>query len=210
MTDFRAAALGAGLLLALGACATRPADVQAPPATYAAVDAPFDASASHEMVEAEILWYGEVTALSVAERQVTVRGQDGQSRVVAVDEDVAHLDQLQVGDEVEVFYHRSMVFDMQPAGSGAPGAWIWQDEDHAPEPDRPGMIEQEVVTVLSPVVAVDPVAHTLSVRSPDGQVDVLDVVRPEHRAALPQLAVGDMLRVQFRKLLTVRVVGSDD
>lgn len=193
------------LLLPLGACAS--ADQQtagAMPAEQA--DSGARAPAAEErLVEAEIAWQGRVLAVDAAERLVTVREADGRQRTFRIDPEVGRLDRVQPGDMVEVFYRRSLVFDMQPAGSAEPGAYIWEDEQH-PDPERPGVIDREVVVVLSPLVAVDTEASTISVSGPRGGVHVLDVDEPRHREALPRLRVGDMLRIQFRRVLAVRVV----
>lgn len=185
--------LAISLLLPLGACAGT---------------GPQPAATREQVVEAEVAWEGTVTAVDASERLVTLRDPDGQERTLRVDEQVQRLEQMQAGDRVEVYYRRSLVFDMQPEGSAEPGAYIWQDEQH-PDPDRPGVVDREVVVVLSPLVAVDTAANTLSVRSPDGSIHVLDVEEPRHREALPRLKVGDLLRIQFHRLLAVRVLPED-
>lgn len=210
MTSFHAPVFAMLVLCASAAgttaCAAPAVQAQESPAATASSAGQ---GAQEELVEADVLWLGAVADIDLDDRRVTIRGDSGEERVVEVEDDVERLDRLRVGDQVEVYYHRSIVFDMQPAGSGEPGAYIQERKDHAPDPARPGVIEQEVVTVLSPLVAVDVEGSTISVRSPDGQVDVLDVVVPEHRAALPRLNVGDLLRIEFRRLLTVRVSGED-
>lgn len=195
------------LLLPLGACAGPAPERQSGPAAVAET-AGAPAPAQERVVEAEIAWEGTVTEVDSEARLLTVRDADGEQRTVRVDEQVQRLEQMQAGDRVEVYYRRSLVFDMQPEGSAEPGAYIWQDEQH-PDPDRPGVVDREVVVVLSPLVAIDTEANTLSVRAPDGSVHVLDVEQPGHRAALADLEVGDLLRIQFRKLLAVRVVPED-
>lgn len=161
-------------------------------------------SAQEQVVEAEVAWEGEVTALDPAQRLITLRGGDGQVRTLRVDDEVQRLDRIRVGDRVEAYYRRSLVFDMQPAGSAEPGAYIWQDAQH-PDPEMPGVIDRELVVVLAPLLAVDLEANTISIRSPNGSTQVLEVEQPRHRAALPGLQTGDLLRIQFRKLLAVRV-----
>lgn len=187
------------LLLPLGACASTAQEGQPAP------DAAQVPAAGERMVEAEVAWQGRVTDVDAGARLVTLREADGRERTFRIDPEVQRLDQVRVGDMVEVFYQRSLVFDMTPAGSAEPGAYIWQDEQH-PDPERPGVVDREVVTVLAPLVAVDAGAGTISVRGPRGAVRVLEVEEPRHRAALSGLEAGDMLRIQFRRLLAVRLV----
>lgn len=196
MKPFRLASpvFAIGLLLPLAACAGTGGQPQQQPA-----------AAQEQVVEAEVAWQGTVTAVDADERLLTLRDSEGQVRTVRVDEQVQRLERMQPGDRVEVYYRRSLVFDMQPAGSAEPGAYIWEDEQH-PDPERPGVVDREVVVVLAPLVAVDAAANTISVRAPNGSVHVLDVEEPRHREALSRLSVGDLLRIQFRRLLAVRVV----
>lgn len=158
-----------------------------------------------QVVEAEVAWEGTVTALDVDSRLVSVRDAAGEERTLRIDEQVQRLETMQVGDRVQVYYRRALVFDMQPAGSAEPGAYIWEDQQH-PDPARPGVVDREVVVVLAPLVAIDTEANTVSVRSPNGTVHVLDVEEQKHRDALPGLQPGDLLRIQFRRVLAVRVL----
>ena len=58
-------------------------------------------------------------------------------------------------------------------------------------------------------VAIDTEANTLSVRSPNDSIHVLEVQEPRHREALRGLEVGDLLEIQFRRVLAVRVLPQD-
>lgn len=195
----RTAALPLLLGLLMAACAS-------PDAVQGADSQPSvrPAGGAEQVVEAEIAWHGTVTAIDPGARLVSLRDPQGQERTFRIEEQVRRLETLQVGDRVEVYYRRSLVFDMQPAGSAEPGAYIWDDVQH-PDPARPGVVDREVVVALSPVVAVNTDAHTLSVRSPNGSIHVLEVEEPRHREALPRVRVGDLLRIQFRRVLAVRV-----
>ncbi len=189
------------LLLPLAACAGVESQGEAVPNAGAAQAA----NAQEQMVEAEIAWQGQVTAVDAAQRLVTLRDGQGEERTFRIEEQVQHLETMQPGDRVEVYFRRSLVFDMQPAGSAEPGAYIWEDRQH-PDPDRPGVVDREVVVVMSPLVAIDTGASTISVESPNGSIQVLEVREPRHREALHGLEVGDLLRIQFRRVLAVRVL----
>ena len=187
------------LLLPLSACAA------AEPQRTGAPGAGGTQVSSEQVVEADIAWQGTVTAVDATARLVTLRDAAGAERTFRIEEQVQRLESVQPGDQVEVYFHRSLVFDMQPAGSAEPGAYIWEDEQR-PDPDRPGVVDREVVVVLSPLVAVDTRANTISVESPNGSIQVLEVREPRHRESLHDLNVGDLLRIQFRRLLAVRVL----
>lgn len=163
------------------------------------------AGSGEQIVEAEIAWQGTVTAIDANERLVTLRDGQGELRTFQIDEQVERLESMRVGDRVEAYFHRSLVFDMQPAGSAEPGAYIWEDAQH-PDPGKPSVLERELVVVVAPLVAIDTKENTLSVRSPNGSIQVLEVREPRHREALSGLEVGDLLQVQFRRVLAVRVL----
>jgi len=189
------------LLLPLSSCAAMDPQRSVSPDPQAAARA----GSGEQVVEAEIAWQGTVTAIDAGERLVTLRDVAGEERTFRIEEQVQRLESVEVGDRVEVYFQRSLVFDMQPAGSAEPGAYIWEDEQH-PDPARPGVIDRELVVVVAPLVAIDTAANTLSVRSPNGSIQVLEVREPRHREALASLEVGDLLQIQFRRVLAVRVL----
>lgn len=155
---------------------------------------PAAGAAVENVVEAEISVRGTVSAIDVAQRLVTLDTGAG-ARVLPVDPRVADFEHLRVGDVIDVRYHRSVLFDIQPAGSAEPGAYI-------AEQGQTGFGEQEV-TVLATVVEVDDRAGSFSVQGPRGDVRTLHAEKPEHREAVKRIRVGDMLRVRFREGLAV-------
>lgn len=189
MTSVRLAPLALAFALALGAgCSTTPADTG--PQETAAIELSVD---------------GEITKLDTPSRLLTLRGPDGREVEVHADDSVRNFDQIRVGDVVNLTYLRAVTVDIQPAGSAEPGAYIKQDQDVAKTGEKPRAGASEVVTVLAPIRAIDIANNTVTVEGPRGNVVTLDVVKPEHRARLPQLKVGDMLRIAFTEAAAVEV-----
>lgn len=185
----------AALVLALGACAGSVA--------FAAPPAPAPADAVETVLQAEVAVRGTVTAIDAAQRLVTLDTATG-ARVLPVDPRVADLEHLRVGDVIDVRYHRSVLFDIQPAGSAEPGAYMAESGRRADRdagvPERIG--EQEVM-VLAEVIEVDGKAGSFSVKGLDGAVHTLHAEQPAHVAAVGRIRVGDMLRVRFREGLAI-------
>lgn len=155
------------------------------------------------IVEAEVAVRGVVSAIDLEQRQITLDTGAG-SRVLPVDPRVADLDRIQVGDVVDVRYHRSILFDIQPRGSAEPGAYIAEDGRMGDGRDgSPALVGEQEVTVLATVVEVDGEAGAFTVQGPAGNVRTLQAEQPEHRAAVRKIKVGDMLRVRFREGLAV-------
>lgn len=148
---------------------------------------------------------GQVTEIDTPNRLITVRGADGNEVEVHADETVRNFEQIRKGDIVALDYLRAVTVDIQPAGSAEPGAFIQQGQDVAKTGERPRFGTAEVVTVLAPIRAIDLANHTITVEGPRGNVVTLDVQKPEHRARLPELKVGDMLRIAFTEAAAVSV-----
>lgn len=158
------------------------------------------------IVEAEVAVRGTVKAIDVAQRLVTLETASG-TRELPVDPRVADFEHLRVGDVIDVRYHRSVLFDIQPAGSAEPGAYI-SEAGRLADRDQgvAAVIGQQEVTVLAEVVEVDGTAGSFTVQGPDGDVRTLHAERPEHVEAVGRIKVGDMLRVRFREGLAVALV----
>lgn len=155
------------------------------------------------IVQAEVTVRGVVSAIDVERRQLTLETGTG-SRVLPVDPRVAGLDRLSVGDVVDVRYHRSILFDIQPAGSAEAGAWIAEDGRAGDAAEgAPALVGEQEVTVMATVVEVDGEAGSFSVQGPGGDVRTLHARKPAHREAVKRIRVGDLLRVRFREGLAV-------
>ena len=155
------------------------------------------------MVQAEVSVRGTVTAIDAAQRLVTLDTATG-TRQLPVDPRVADFEQLRVGDVIDVRYHRSILFDIQPAGSAEPGAYIAEQGRRADRDQGvPARIGEQEVTVLAEVIEVDGHAGSFTVKGPSGSVRTLHAEKPEHVEAVGRIRVGDLLRVRFREGLAV-------
>ena len=190
------------ILLLLAALVAVLPGVIAPPAEAAQAAAP---PPTETVVQEELAVRGIVAAIDVEARRLTLDTQAGK-RVLPVDPRVAGLDRLRVGDVVDVRYHRSILFDIQPAGSGEPGTWI---AETGRETGEAGAVGEQEVTVLARVVEVDAAAGAFTVQGPGGSVRTLHAERPEHRAAVARIRVGDLLRVRFREGLAVSLAAAE-
>lgn len=156
------------------------------------------------LVQDELAVRGVVSAIDVAGRRLSLDTAAGM-RVLPVDPAVIGLDRLRVGDVVDVRYHRSVLFDIQPAGSAEPGAYIAESGRGA----GPGAIGEQEVTVLATVIEVDATAGAFTVLGPSGNVRTLHAETPGHRAAVARIRVGDLLRVRFREAVAVSLAQAE-
>ncbi len=158
-----------------------------------------------ESVSIDTAVSGTITAIDPVDRMISLLGEEGNVVVVQAGEQVHNFAQLEVGDTVTLMYHRSVAFDLQPAGSGEAGAYIAQDAARAEEGQKPAGIIGETVTVLAPIVAIDRSANTVSVRGPRGNVQMIDVLKPEYQKQLGKLKIGDLLRITYTEAMAVSV-----
>lgn len=192
MPVFRPLPFAAALLAAaLAACAGR---------------VPLPDTEGMEQIEATRLTAsGTIVALDAARRLVTVRSDGGQALQVHADASVRGFERLRVGDVVTLDYLLAVAADIQPAGSLPPGAYLQEASEAPRHAGRPGRRLAERVTVVAPILAVDPAANTLTIEAPGARPVTLAVETPEHRAALPGLRVGDLLRVAFTEAVAVDI-----
>lgn len=164
-----------------------------------ASDRPTTPAGAETLVQDEVALRGVVADIDVEGRRITLDTAAG-TRVLPVGPKVPGLDRVRAGDVVDVRYHRSVLFDLQPAGSAEPGAYISESGRPAAQG---GVVGEQQVTVLATVIEVDATAGTFSVQGPSGNVRLLRAETPEHRAAVARIRVGDLLRVRFREGVAV-------
>ncbi|HYG08169.1 MAG TPA: hypothetical protein VD865_17395 [Stenotrophomonas sp.] len=182
---------------AAGGCqATSPAEsAQAAPAS----SGPYTAAAS------QVTLQGEITALDRASRAVTVTGSDGASLEFIAGPAVRNFGQLQVGDKVSLDFEEAVALELQPAGSAQLGVSTAEGGAVAPAGGKPGGAMSDTVSLVTEVVAVDPVAHTIALKGPRGNTQLISVQREDLRARLPKVKKGDLLRISYTEAVAVSI-----
>lgn len=184
-------------VLATGGCQSTPPAEAAAPAR--AASGPFTAASQRINLQ------GEITALDKATRAITVTGSDGGSLEFVAGPDVRNFSQLRVGDRVSLDYEAAVALELQPAGSAQVGVSTAQGGTVAPVGTRPGGTKASTVSLVTEVVAVDPVANTIALRGPRGNTQIIAVEREDLRAKLPNVKRGDLLRISYTEAVAVSV-----
>ncbi|HEY0333741.1 MAG TPA: hypothetical protein VGC74_08540 [Stenotrophomonas sp.] len=148
---------------------------------------------------------GTITAIDQATRTVTIRGANGAELEVAADNQVRNFNQLKVGDQVSLDYMAAVAVELQPAGSAQVGVSSAQGGTVAAPGNRPGGTMSNTVSIVTEVVAVDPVANTIALRGPRGNTQIIAVQRPDLRAKLPGVTRGDMLRISYTEAVALNI-----
>jgi hypothetical protein len=189
--------LAVAVALAVAGCASSPSASRAAPA--AANPAPYTAGVASVTLE------GTVAAVDKASRTVTITGRDGAVLDVVASDAVRNFDQLRVGDRVELDYEEAVALELQPAGSAPVGLSTSQGASVAAPGSRPGGSMARTVSVVTEVVAVDPVAHTIALKGPRGNTQIIAVEREDLRAKLPGVSRGDLLRLSYTEAVALSI-----
>jgi len=189
---------GVAVALALAACSSTPtADSTAPPAP--ASSGPFTAGSNSVTLE------GTIAAVDKAGRTVTINGRDGAVLDFVASDAVRNFNQLKVGDKVALDYEEAVALELQPAGSAPVGVSSSQGGSVAAPGSRPGGSMSRTVSVVTEVVAVDPVANTIALKGPRGNTQIIAVEREDLRARLPQVKKGDLLRISYTEAVALAI-----
>lgn len=147
---------------------------------------------------------GEVLALDLATREITLLGPLGGTIAATVDPQVKNLPQVKVGDLVEISYYQSVAISAHKAGEPNP-LFTGGEASSAAPGERPAadISKQKKVTVT--VVSVDVEKRMLVVQGPDGTLFSSEVERPEFAVKLKNLKAGDKLDVVVTQALAMSV-----
>lgn len=148
---------------------------------------------------------GRIAAIDPKTRAVTLRPSDGGEPFTVQADGVRNFDRLQVGQVVTITYYHAVAMDLQPAGTAEPGAYRGGEQVRAAPGQLPGGEAVDVITVMAPIVAIDPVKHTVAIQGPLGNSRIVAVRNPAYQAVLPQLKKGDLVRVTFTDAVAVDV-----
>lgn len=149
----------------------------------------------------------EVEAINLDKRLVTLKGEDGKSFTVKAGKAVQNLDQVEVGDTVEVDYYEAVALDVsKPKPGSAPGVSVTEEAVRAKKGELPAGAEAEVITYTSEIVGIDRPQSILTVMGADDQIYAIKVKDPKaHQLLENELKVGNMVHVSFVEAVAVAV-----
>ena len=144
-----------------------------------------------------------VEDIDVAKRLVTLRGPDGNVRVVAVDESVRNLAQVRKGDTVAVEYFESLAIQLVKPGTAKVGDIAAAEGLERAEPgQKPGGVGARAITVVTEVEAIDKKAGTVTLKGAGGKSETIKAQNP---ANLDKIKVGDTLEVTYTEAVAISV-----
>jgi hypothetical protein len=143
-----------------------------------------------------------VVAVDHKERLVTLQGSEGNQVVVQVSEEARNLDQVEVGDTVEVEYYQSVaLFAQKPDGETE--AEVSVSTARAPLGEKPGAGVAETVTIKATVQAIDYDTRMIVLQGPEG--NTLTTKVDEQVERFNEIKLGDEIVVRYTRAFAISV-----
>ena len=143
-----------------------------------------------------------VEAIDHAARRVTLRGPQGNRVTLDVSEEARNLDQVEVGDTLEVEYYESVALFVQ-APDGEPGAEVTTEAARTPKGDKPGMSVADTVTLTATITAIDYDTRMITLLGPEGKTVTTRV--DESAKRFNEAKRGDQVVVRFTRAIAIKV-----
>lgn len=150
----------------------------------------------------------EVTAtvkkINYRTREVVLLKNDQQEIHLRVDESMERLNEVRVGDQVQVGYYESLAFAVRPISpeeyENPTVAEIAAGKTDLNLP--PGVELSRVTHTVLKIVSINLVNSTVTVQNPDGLVQTIKVMIPEN---LSRIKVGDTVAVSYAQAVALTV-----
>ncbi|MGQ0578238.1 MAG: hypothetical protein ACT4PQ_04925 [Betaproteobacteria bacterium] len=144
----------------------------------------------------------EVIAIDLPTRTVTLKGQKGNEFTVHADDRVKNLPQVRVGDQVDVAYHESLVWNVKKAGEGTPGASVQSGTASAKPGAKPAGAAATQLNMTATIEAIDQANGTVTLKGPQGNTRTIKARDPKN---LQRVQVGDLVDITYTEAVAVRV-----
>lgn len=194
----------AACALALGGCAAKETQPPPPPpAPMAAAAAPAPTPVmSGTVAENTVTGSATVQAINQKTRMVTLKGPDGKTQTLHVDDSVQNLSRVKKGDRVVITYYESLAYSVMRKGDAKRGVTVAGVAGGAEPGQLPGGVGARAVTVTAKIKAIDTKNHTVTLKGPRGDLKTVKVKDP---SKLDNVNVGDLVQVTYTEALAIAV-----
>jgi len=146
-----------------------------------------------------------VIAIDQKTRMVTLKTADGKELTTKVSPEVKNLNQVNVGDVVNITYTVAIAVRLNPANAAPSGAATGVAT--ATPGEKPAAAAGNMVTINAKVEAIDLKANTVTFKGPKGNLRTVAVQDPVYQEKLKKLKVGDVVEITYAEALTINVEG---
>jgi len=141
-----------------------------------------------------------VEAVDREARTVTLKGPQGNTRTLQAREDSNNIDQIEVGDLVNVEYVQHMSIEVFANDGMEPGTGVIGAAARNKEGETPGVMEMETTVVTAVVEDINIEANTFKLRWPNGEILEYEAQDPEN---LKKAEVGDLVVTTFTEAIAL-------
>jgi Cu/Ag efflux protein CusF len=142
-----------------------------------------------------------VTGIDLAKREITIQHEDGIVETITVGQDVQRLNEVKVGDTVDIEHYESLTLALDKKPGAAPSVTGGTKDVRTEPGELPGGIRVNKVTIAAKVTAIDAAANKVTLTGPEGRSVVLDAA-PE---TVAKLKVGDIVEAVYTQAIAVAV-----
>jgi hypothetical protein len=132
--------------------------------------------------------------------QVTLRGPQGKLRTINAGENAKNLDQIEVGDRVNVEYLQHMSIEVFANDGTEPGTGIISAAGKAAEGENPGAMVMETRVATATVEEINLEDNTFKLKWPGDEIKQYVAQDPEN---LRKAAVGDLVVTTYTEAFAI-------
>jgi hypothetical protein len=145
----------------------------------------------------------KVEGVNYQTRMVTLRGEDGDVVTIKVPDEAQNLDQVQVGDNVEIRYLESTAIFVTEGQGEAPSAQQAEVVELAPKGAPAQGMMAKVTQITATVEAINYEERWVHLRGPKGRLVKVNV--PEEAERFPNVRVGDQVVVRHTEAIAMKL-----
>jgi hypothetical protein len=136
-------------------------------------------------------------------RQVTLKGEGGNTVTVRVPETARNFDQIKVGDTVTARYTQSIAVSVRKSDEQPPSATGRESITRAPEGQSPAATRTATMQITASVEKIDRDKRELTLMGPGGETRTVTV--PEDVKKFDELKVGDNVVIRATESVAIQV-----
>jgi Cu/Ag efflux protein CusF len=145
---------------------------------------------------------GEVVAVDAATRAISIKGPDGNVREYTVDPKVRNLEQVKVGDKIQLDYRVGLALALMKGGDSIREKVESEATKRAAPGAKPGGEVTRTTTVVANVEKVDKKRKIATLKGPQGNVMDVQVQDPK---VLEEIKAGDQVVARVTESVAISV-----
>jgi len=142
----------------------------------------------------------KVEAIDKANRTVTLKMANGESRTITAGPDVRNFDQIKVGDTLTIKYLEALAIELKKDGKAVAGRSEVKSLERADPGKKPGGMATREITAVADVVNVDTHKKVVTVKNGKGELIDLNIRDPEQ---LKLVKKGDQIQATYTEAVAI-------